>query len=97
MPASWAVVTSYRLLVPYGPPEAAYDVDWVASTARQHDPSLEQDVAVALATEAYGLLVEIGSADAPALARELLSGHPSLGVSEINAVAKATVDFFEQS
>lgn len=79
----------------YGPDPDAYDVDWVVSTARQHDPSLEQEVAVALATEAYGLLRDLGSGDAPALSRALMALHDDRGVSELNAVAKATVDFFE--
>lgn len=78
----------------YGPEPDAYDVDWVVSTARQHDASLEQDVALALATEAYGLLREVGSPDAPALARALMARHQA-DVSHLNAVAKATVDFFE--
>jgi hypothetical protein len=81
--------------VPYGPSEDAYDLDGVASAAMQQDPALAHDSAMALATEAYGLLIAIGSGDAPELARALLRGNPSLGVSEINAVAKATVDFFE--
>lgn len=79
----------------YGPDPEGYDVQWVASTARQHYPGLPQDVAVALGTEAYRLLCDIGSADAPALARALLLSHPDRAVSELNAVAKATVDCFE--
>lgn len=83
--------------VAYGPDPEGYDVEWVASTARQHDSGLPQDVAVALATEAYGLLRDIGSADAPALARALLRSHPDRAVSDLNAIAKATVDCFEGS
>ena len=83
--------------MPYGPSADAFDLDGVASAAMQQDPALAHGAAVALATEAYGLLVAIGSADAPELARALLRSNPSLGVSEINAVAKATVDFFEGS
>jgi hypothetical protein len=83
--------------VPYGPAADAFDLDGAVGAAMQHDPSLSHASATALATEAYGLLVEIGEPDAPALARALLRGHPELGVSELNAVAKATVDFFESS
>jgi hypothetical protein len=81
--------------VPYGPAEDAYDLDAVVSAAMQHEPSLSHSSAVALATQAYGLLVQIGEPDAPALARGLLGLEVGIGVSEINAVARATVDFFE--
>ena len=87
--------SSYREVVAYGPEPDAYDLDRVVSTARQHDPNLAQDIAVALATEAYGLLRDLGGPDAPALARALMERHGDLGVSELNAVAKATVDLFE--
>jgi hypothetical protein len=79
----------------YGPDEASFDVEWVAGTARQHDQALTHDVAAGLALEAWGLLRGIGCSDAPALAREPLKAHPDAGVSELNAVAKATVDYFD--
>lgn len=68
----------------------AEDVDWIASTAMQQDPSLEHGIACELAGAALKLAPV---ADPPELARQLLSAHASYGASAANAVAVATVDY----
>ena len=70
----------------------AGDVIGIVSAARQHDPSLEQEAALALAAQAQVMLGQGEAADAPALARALLRSHPDVDVSHLNAVAKATID-----
>ena len=57
----------------------------VVAEARQKDPSLPEDVAALLAAQA----LELGSADAPAMARALLDRDGSLDPSWANAVATA--------
>ena len=68
----------------------AVDLEWIVSTARQADPSLDHDVAVVLASAALGQLS--AAHDAPELARALLAAHPEHGATAANVVAKATVD-----
>jgi len=75
----------------------ADDVEWIASTARQSDPSLEHEIAVELAAEALPLGRSLRELDAPEIARQLLAAHPSYGASSVNAVAVATVDYLEQA
>ena len=69
------------------------DLDWIVSTARQHDSSLEHDIAATLAAEALDLLRSGASPDAPELARALFAAHPEYGASTANVVAKAAVDY----
>ena len=74
----------------------ADDLDWIVSTARQHDQSLDHDIAVVLAQEALQILrgpQAPESSDAPAVARALLAAHPEYGASTANVIAKAAVDF----
>jgi hypothetical protein len=72
------------------------DLDWIVSTARKQDPSLDHEIATELAAEALPLAQAAAGLDAPTIARELLSAHPSYGASSANAVAVATVDFLQQ-
>jgi hypothetical protein len=65
--------------------------DSVACAARAHDPSLDQDAALALATRALAL---VDGSDSAELARALLVAEPGSDVSWINAVATATVEHF---
>lgn len=67
------------------------DAQSVASAARAHDPSLDQEAALALATRALTLVDRSDSAE---LARALLAADPGTDVSWINAVATATVEHF---
>jgi uncharacterized lipoprotein len=62
-------------------------LDRIVSSARAADPSLDQDAATRLASQAAGL-----EGDAPEIARQLLALDLSYDVSWVNAVAKATVD-----
>jgi hypothetical protein len=68
-------------------------LDWIVSTARQKDASLDHVVAESLAAEALRLLPELPEPDAPELARRLLAANPDCGPSAANVVAKAAVDF----
>lgn len=61
----------------------------VAAAARAHDPSLDQEAAVVLATRALEL---VDGNDSAALARALLVAAPGTDVSWVNAVASATVE-----
>ena len=63
----------------------------VASAARAQDPSLGEDAALTLATQALAL---VDGADAAELARALLAAEPETDVSWVNAVATATVEHF---
>ena len=65
------------------------DAQSVACAARAHDPSLDPDAAVALATRALAL---VDGTDPAELARALLVAEPESDVSWINAVAAATVE-----
>lgn len=68
----------------------ADDLEWIVSTARQRDPSLEHDVALDLARDAAA---RVGAAqDAPDLARQLLAGHPAYGATAVNVVATAVFE-----
>jgi hypothetical protein len=68
----------------------ADDLEWIVSTARQRDPSMEHDVAVALAGDA---VARVGAAqDAPDLARQLLAAHPDYGATAANVVATAAFE-----
>lgn len=69
------------------------DLDWIISTARQQDPSLDQHVAEALAAAALPLASGLEGPDAPEIARQLLADHPDCDPSAANAVAVATVDY----
>ena len=70
----------------------AEDLDWIVSSARQQDASLDHVLAEQLATSALPLARGL---DAPAVARALMERYPDVGVSEINAVARATVEYLE--
>ncbi|MGI8535457.1 MAG: hypothetical protein ACR2K2_02985 [Mycobacteriales bacterium] len=80
----------------FEPPNGSYDADWVAAQARAHDPGLPEDTARELATYAWEHLRELGSLDAPEVARRLLAEHPAAGASPAAVVAKAAVDFCEE-
>lgn len=71
------------------------DVEWIASTARQRDPSLEHAVALELAQRALPIARGLEELDAPEIARQLLAGSEQ-GASSVNAVAVATVDFLQR-
>ena len=73
------------------------DVEWVVSTARQQDPSLEHDVAATLAAPALALAAAQAEPDAPAVARERLARYKEHGASAANAVAVAAVDYLGQA
>jgi hypothetical protein len=74
-------------------PGAGYDPDRVAAAARQADPGLPEDEAGRLAREAWQHLRDVGAADASEIARRLMSGPNTTGVTPANVVAKAAVDF----
>jgi hypothetical protein len=71
----------------------ADDLDWIVSTARQHDVSLDHVVAQTLAAEALEVLAGLADVDAPEIARRLLAAHPEHGASSANVVARAAVDY----
>lgn len=76
-----------------GPPQGAYDADWVVASARQKDPGLPEETARELAVYAWEHLRQMGELDAPELARRLLADHQAAGASPANVVARAAVDF----
>jgi hypothetical protein len=63
----------------------------VVAEARRSDPSLPEDVAALLATQALGS----GARDAPEIARALLDADGSVDVSWANAVATAVAGLTE--
>ena len=63
--------------------------DSVACAARAHDPSLDSEAAIVLATRALSL---VDGSDPAELARALLAAEPGTDVSWVNAVATATVE-----
>ena len=79
----------------FGPPQGSYDADWVASAARAHDPGLPEVVARELAGRAWEHLRELGTLDAPEVARRLLVDFPGTGATPATVVARAAVDFCE--
>lgn len=74
----------------FGPPLGAWDADWVASLARQDDPSLDPAAVQALAEAAWPLLRDRG---ADALVRALARAVPEAGEAELLAVARATLAY----
>ena len=85
-----------RVSATIGPPEGAYDPDWVANNARTADPGLPEETARELAVYAWDHLRAIGELDAPEVARRLLAEHEVAGASAAAVVAKAAVDFCEE-
>ncbi len=79
----------------FGPPQGSYDADWVAASARSADPGLSEAMARELAVYAWDQLRQMGTLDAPELARRLLAGAPTGGASPATVVARAAVDFCE--
>jgi hypothetical protein len=76
-----------------GPPEEAYDADWVAAAARERDPGLPPDTARELAVYAWDHLREVGRPDAPEIARRLFADHRAAGATAANVVALAAVAY----
>jgi hypothetical protein len=79
----------------FAPPNGSFDADWVAAAARQQDPGLPPETAALLANQAWALLRELGSLDAPALARALMAANAGVGATPCNVVATASVAFCE--
>ena len=69
------------------------DLEWIVSTARQSDPSLDHDIAQKLAGEALRILAGTEPADAPSVARALFAAHPRYGATSANVVATAAIDY----
>lgn len=78
----------------FGPPPGTYDADWVSAAARQQDPGLPPETATMLAGRAWEHLRELGTLDAPALARRLMAAE-HVGATPANVVATAAVAFCE--
>ena len=76
-----------------GPPQDGYDADWVASAARERDPGLPVETARELAVYAWDHLREMGTPDAPELARRLLAEHKVAGATAANVVALSAVAY----
>ena len=81
------------------PQEVPYDPQRVAQTALRRDSSLDEDLVLRLAIEARSHLLqmaETGSldddAEAPALARRLLTHVTGAGASVATVVARAAAD-----
>jgi hypothetical protein len=68
----------------------ADDLDWIVSTARRSDPSLDHVLAEELAAAAVRLAP---GQDPAAVARGLLEAYPAADVSQLNVVARAAVDY----
>lgn len=77
----------------FGPREGVYDVDWVAAVARERDPGLPVETARELAVYAWDHLREVGTLDAPEIARRLLAEHRTAGATAANVVALAAVAY----
>ena len=77
----------------FGPPQGAYDADWVASAARERDPGLPPETARELAVYAWDHLREMRTPDAPELARRLLAEHEVAGATAANVVALSAVAY----
>ncbi len=73
-----------------------YDAETVAAQARASDPGLPEETARELALYAWEHLREIGSLDAPEVARRLLADHRDAGATPASVVARAAVDFCRQ-
>lgn len=78
-----------------GPASVPYDAAAVAADARQADPSLPEDEAARLASEALQHLRRLGCEDVSAIARALLDS--AADVSHTNVIARAAVDFCEHN
>ena len=74
-----------------------YDAASVAALARAHDPGLPEETAHELALYAWEHLCEIGTLDAPEVARRLLADHRDAGATPASVVAKAAVDFCQRN
>ena len=79
----------------FGPPAGTFDAAWVAAAARQQDPGLPAETAALLAGQAWARIRELGTLDAPSLARALLASNDGVGATPCNAVATASVEFCE--
>ena len=79
----------------FGPPQGSYDADWVAAAARTKDPGLPEETSRELAVYAWEHLREVGSLDAPEVARRLMADHPYAGATPAAVVGRALVEFCE--
>jgi hypothetical protein len=68
---------------------AEYEEELVVAQAQVKDPGLPDHTARELAVLAWDHLRDIGSPDAPEVARRLLAGHPRAGATAANVVARA--------
>lgn len=75
----------------------AYDADAVATAAMSKDPSLDHELAMQLAREAWDELRDVGTLDAPEVARRLLARHRDAGATPATQVASAAVEMCRAS
>ena len=68
-----------------------YDAEHVMAMARGADPGMPEEVARELAVLAGDHLADMGSLDAPELARRLLADLPRAGASPAAVVARSAV------